>query len=93
MAPKGVLARSMANRLVILTNFIANLLAVLSLSCSASFLPERDMYHGICAFLTSFTIDVTVAFVLHAKTLQIFCLAWRVRVACQMRAKQGKVKY
>ena len=39
VAPKGVLARSMANRLVILTNFIENLLAVLSLSCSASFLP------------------------------------------------------
>ena len=38
-------------------------------------------------------IDVTVAFVVHAQTLQTFCLAWRVRVACQMRAKQGTVKF
>ena len=54
---------------------------------------ERDMYHGICAYLMSSTIDVTVAFVVHAKTLRTFCLAWRVRVACQVRAKQGTVKY
>ena len=39
---------------------------------------ERDMYHGICAYLMSSTIDVTVAFVVHAKTLQTFCLAWLV---------------
>ena len=41
----------------------------------------------------SSTIDVTVAFVVHAKTLRTFCLAWRVRVACQVPAKQGTVKY
>ena len=33
----------------------------------------------------SSTIDVMVAFVVHAKTLQTYCLAWRVRVACQTR--------
>ena len=54
---------------------------------------ERDMYHGICAHLMSSTIDVTVTFVVHAKTLRTFCLAWRARVACQGRAKQGTVKY
>ena len=41
----------------------------------------------------SSTVDVTVAFVVHAKTLRIFCLVWRVRVACQVHAKQGTVKY
>ena len=46
---------------------------------------ERDMHHGICAYLISSTIDVTVAFVLHARKLQTFCLVWRVRVACQAR--------
>ena len=51
------------------------------------------MYHSIYAYLMSGTIDVMVAFVVHAKTLQTFCLAWRVRVACQMCAKQGTVKY
>ena len=51
------------------------------------------MYHGICAYFMSSTVDVTVAFVVHAKTLQTFCLAWRVRVAYQMCAKQGTVKY
>ena len=50
-------------------------------------------YQGMCAYLMSSTIDVTVAFVVHAQTLQTFCLAWRVRVACQMRTKQGTVKY
>ena len=54
---------------------------------------ERDMYHSICAYLMSSTIDVTVAFVVHAKTLQTYSLAWRVQVACQMRVKQGTVKY
>ena len=53
---------------------------------------ERDLHHGICAYLMSSIIDVTVAFVVHAKTLQTFCLVWHVRVACQMRAKQGTVK-
>ena len=38
-------------------------------------------------------IDVKVTFVVHAKTLQTSCVAWLVRVACQMRAKQGTVKY
>ena len=37
------------------------------------------MYHGICAYLMSSTIDVTVAFVVHAKTLRTFCLAWHVQ--------------
>ena len=50
------------------------------------------MHHSICAYLMSSTIDVTVAFVVHTKTLQTFCLAWRVRVACRMRSKQGTVK-
>ena len=54
---------------------------------------ERDMYHSICAYLMSSTIDVTVAFVVHAKTLQTYSLAWRVQVACQMRVKQGTLKY
>ena len=45
------------------------------------------MYHGICAYLMNSTIDVTVAFVVYAKTLRTFCLARRVRVACQVRAK------
>ena len=41
----------------------------------------------------SSTADVMVAFVVHTKTLRTFCLAWRVRVASQVRAKQGTVKY
>ena len=54
---------------------------------------ERDLYHSICAYLMSSTIDVMVAFVVHPRTHQIFCLVWRVRVVCQVRAKQGTVKY
>ena len=52
---------------------------------------ERDIQHSICVYLMSSTIDLTVAFVVHTETLQTFCLAWRV--ACQMRAKTGTVKY
>ena len=44
---------------------------------------ECDIQHGMCAYLMSSTIDVTVAFVVHTETLQTFCLAWRV--ACLLK--------